>query len=157
VRFLDASFASRADIDSDSRSVVASDFDRDGHPDLLVGSVGGGPLRLFLNRFPRTNHRVRIDLVGVDSNRPAIGTRLVVHAGGRQIVRDLFPENGSVGQGPVEMVIGVGEAERIERLSIRWPSGRTQQFSDLPVDSTLVITEGRADYDVSGGMARRSP
>jgi hypothetical protein len=155
--FLDASFASRADIDSDSRSVVASDFDRDGHPDLLVGSVGGGPLRLFLNRFPRTNHRVRIDLVGVDSNRPAIGTRLVVHAGGRQIVRDLFPENGSVGQGPVEMVIGVGEAERIERLSIRWPSGRTQQFSDLPVDSTLVITEGRADYDVSGGMARRSP
>ena len=39
--FLDASFASSANIDSDSRSVVAADFDRDGAPDLLVGSVGG--------------------------------------------------------------------------------------------------------------------
>ena len=40
--FLDASFASAADIDSDSRSAIVADFDRDGWPDLLVGSVGGG-------------------------------------------------------------------------------------------------------------------
>ena len=41
LRFYDASFASGADIDSDSRSVVAADFDRDGAPDLLVSSAGG--------------------------------------------------------------------------------------------------------------------
>src|SRR4051794_14287703 len=53
--FIDASYPSGTDIDSDSRAVIVADFDGDGWPDLLVGTVGGGPLRLFLNRFPRTN------------------------------------------------------------------------------------------------------
>ena len=41
--FIDGSFASGADIDSDSRSVIATDMNADGAIDLLVGSVGGGP------------------------------------------------------------------------------------------------------------------
>ena len=86
--FIDISFASAADLDSDSRSVIAADFDRDGATDLLVGSVGGGPLRLFLNRFPKQNS-VRIVLVGESSNRAAIGARLIAHVGSRQIVRDV--------------------------------------------------------------------
>ncbi len=97
--FLDASFASRADIDSDSRSVVAADFDGDGAPDLLVGSVGGGPLRLFRNQFPRTTHRVRIELIGTRSNRLDVGARVVAQCGGGQIVRDLFLVNGGMGVG----------------------------------------------------------
>ena len=95
--FIDASFASAMDLDSDSRSVVAADFNRDGATDLLVGSVGGGPLRLFLNRFAKGNF-VRIQLVGEESNRPAIGTRLIAQAGGLRIIRDVFPANGFMGQ-----------------------------------------------------------
>ena len=155
--FIDASFASRADIDSDSRSVVAADFDRDGAPDLLVGSVGGGPLRLFLNRFPKTTRRVRIDLVGTESNRGAIGTRIVAEAGGREIVRDHFPVNGGVGQAPAEMLVGLGRATRIDRLSIRWPTGVVQVFEDLPVDARLTFTEGRSEFGVADLVARTSP
>lgn len=147
--FLDASFASRADIDSDSRSVVAADFDRDGAPDLLVGSDGGGPLRLFLNRFPRTMRRIRIELVGVESNRPAIGSRIVAHCGGRKIVRDLFPANGCMGQGPVELLVGLGDVEKLQRLTVRWPTGRVQEFTDLPVDSQITITEGQSQFKVA--------
>ena len=62
--FVDASYATGTDIDADSRSVVTADFDRDGAPDLLVASAGGGPLRLFRNDFPRAG-RVRIELEGV--------------------------------------------------------------------------------------------
>ena len=144
--FVEASFASTADIDADSRAVIASDFDRDGAPDLLVGSVGGGPLRLFLNRFPRQVRRVRLELVGVESNRAAIGTRVVIQAGGRKIVRDLFMPNGSTGQGPAEMLIGLGQVEKIDTLTLRWPSGKQQTFTDLPVDSILEITEGQPEY-----------
>ena len=88
--FLDASFASQADIDSDSRSVIASDFDKDGYCDLLVGSDGGGPLRMFRNSFPWQTRRVRLRLVGKISNRTALGSRVILECGGRQIVRDLF-------------------------------------------------------------------
>ncbi len=150
--FIEASFATGADIDSDSRSVVAADFDRDGQPDLLVGSVGGGPLRLFRNRFPRSSHAIRIDLVGVDSNRPAIGARVVAHAGGRQIVRDLFPENGSLAQGPPELLIGLGDSERIDRLIVRWPAGEVQEFRNLPADSRITITEGQPEVEVNGPL-----
>jgi hypothetical protein len=141
--FIDVSFASAVDIDSDSRSVIAADFNRDGATDLLVGSVGGGPLRLFLNRFPKQNS-ARIELVGVESNRAAIGTRLVAQVGSRQIVRDVFPANGFMGQGPVEVMLGLGSAKRIDRLQVRWPNGKTQEFTDLSADQTLIITEGQA-------------
>ncbi len=144
--FLDASFASDADIDSDSRAVIAADFDRDGASDLLVGSVGGGPLRLFLNRFPRTNRRIRLELTGVRSNRQGVGSRIELEIGRRRIVRDLFPFNGGTGQGPVELLIGLGRAERIDRLSVRWPGGRVQRFENLPVDSEIEITEGQSEY-----------
>jgi len=146
--FLDASFASRANIDSDSRSVVAADFDGDGAPDLLVGSSGGGSLRLFRNRFPRTSHRVRMNLEGVTSNRKAIGTRVIAHCGNRQIVRDLFTPNGCMGQGPPEMILGLGTATTIDRLSVRWPTGRVQEFHDLPVDCRITIREGVRDFVV---------
>ena len=150
-QFLDASFASAADIDSDSRAVIASDFDRDGAPDLLVGSVGGGPLRLFLNRFPPAN-RVRVELVGVASNRSGVGSRVVVEAGGRQIVRDVFPRNGGTGQGPVELIFGLGQAKRVDTLKVRWPTGKTQIFEQLPVNREITITEGQPEF-VTGALA----
>ena len=143
--FVEASFASRADIDSDSRAVVAADFDRDGAPDLLVASVGGGPLRLFLNRFPQRGRRLRIDLEGVESNAQGIGSRIVIEAGGRRVVRDFFPVNPGMGQGPAELLVGVGDAERVDRLTVRWPSGRVQSFSGIPTDRRVRITEGSDD------------
>lgn len=157
VAFVDASFASGADIDADSRSVVAADFDLDGAPDLLVGSSGGGPLRLFANRFPRTTHRVRIDVRGVESNRPAIGTRVIADCAGRQIVRDLFAPNGCMGQGPPELILGTGAAQRIDRLTIRWPTGRIQEFRNLPVDCRISIREGEPDFAIAEltGVASR--
>ena len=71
-----------------------ADFDRDGRPDLLVGSVGGGPLRLFRNEFPDGAARVRLELIGTESNRSAIGARVELHVNGRRIVRDRFAANG---------------------------------------------------------------
>jgi len=145
-RFVDASFASYANIDSDSRSVVAGDMNADGAIDLLIGSVGGGPLRLFLNRFPRANQRVKIELRGTVSNRAGIGAHVVLRAGTETITRSLFPANGFMGQSPAELLIGVGNATTIDELRIRWPTGETQSFSDLPVNQRLQFTEGDPTY-----------
>jgi hypothetical protein len=148
VRFLDASFASMADIDSDSRSVMVADFDGDRAPDLLVGSVGGGPLRLFLNRFPQEHHRVVISLSGTDSNRSAIGARAIVEVADRKIVRDLFATNGFMGQSPARLNVGVGAAQKIDKLTIRWPTGDRQIFHNLPIDCEIAIVEGTEAYEV---------
>ncbi len=143
--FMDVSYASGVDLDSDSRSVICADFDNDGAEDILVASVGGGPLRLFVNSIPQIGKRVRLDLRGTKSNRQAIGTRVVLHVGDRRIVRDNFPTNGFMGQSPVEMIVGVGEAEKIDAINVRWPTGETQRFESLPVDAIITITEGQEE------------
>lgn len=145
-RFLDASFASQANIDSDSRSAIVGDMDADGDVDLLVGSVGGGPLRMFMNRIPTEHHKVRIELRGSASNRMAIGARVVLHCGTKTITRDLFPANGFMGQSPAELLIGVGQSTSIDRLTVRWPNGETQEFENVPADQRLEISEGQQDY-----------
>ena len=138
--FIDVSFASGADIDSDSRSVVAADFNRDGATDLLVGSVGGGSLRLFLNRFPKANFS-RIRLEGSGSNRAGIGARLTATVKGRKLIRDLFPQNGFMGQGPAEIILGLGDAKAIDRLEVRWPSGKTQIYKNLAANRYFLLKE----------------
>jgi len=138
--FIDVSFASGSDIDSDSRSVVAADFNLDGATDLLVGSVGGGSLRLFLNRFPKANY-ARIRLKGSKSNRAGIGARLTATVGKKKLIRDLFPQNGFMGQGPPEVILGLGDAKVIDRLEVRWPSGKTQVYSKLSANQFFMFEE----------------
>ena len=140
-RFVDSSFASSTDIDSDSRSVIAADIDRDGALDLLVASAGGGSLRVFSNRLDQGN-RIEIRLKGVKSNRQGIGSRIVAECGDRKIVRDLFPKNGFMGIGPALEWIGIGDAEKIDRLTVRWPTGETQEFLDVEVNRSIQIEEG---------------
>lgn len=140
--FLDASFASGCDIDSDSRSVIPADFDGDGWIDLLVGSAGGGSLRLFQNAFPREHRRILLELEGSASNRAAIGSRVTLTLAGRTIVRDLFPGNGFAGQSPRQWIIGVGAEPLIDRLQIRWPTGKMQTFDSIKTDEVLVLREG---------------
>ncbi|MDP6442929.1 MAG: CRTAC1 family protein [Pirellulaceae bacterium] len=140
--FVDLSSESGVDIDADSRSVVAADFNRDGAPDLLVGSVGGGPLRLFLNRIPQESNHLRVQLRGVTSNRSAIGCRVVAHVGDRRVVRDVFAANGFMGQAPADVTLGLGKAAEVDRLEVRWPNGETQSFAPVPSRGRVVITEG---------------
>jgi ASPIC and UnbV len=139
--FLDASFASNANVDSDSRSVIATDLDGDGGIDLLVGSVGGGPLRIFLNQIPTAHRYVRIELQRAEGES-VIGSRVVLHCGDRTITRDLFPANGFAGQGPAELLIGVGKATVIDQVTIRWPNGKTESHNEQPVGGLLRFAEG---------------
>ena len=140
-QFVDGSFASSTDIDSDSRSVIAADIDRDGAVDLLVASAGGGSLRVFSNRLDQGN-RIEIRLKGVKSNRFGIGSRIIAECGDRQIVRDLFPKNGFMGIGPALEWIGTGDADKIDRLTVRWPTGKIQEFLDVEVNRSVQIEEG---------------
>ncbi len=144
--FVNASFASACDIDSDSRTAVAMDYDNDGDEDLLVGNVGGGPMRLFRNNLPVQNS-IKIRLRGTESNRQGIGSRLTLSVGGKKIVRDLFPANGFMGSGPSELVIGLGQAESVDEISIRWPTGKSQAVETVKANTAIVITEGSKEVE----------
>jgi hypothetical protein len=138
--FLDISHLTSADNDGDGRSVVAADFRGNGQMDLVVRQAGGGPLFLYENQFPR-RHYLEVSLRGRRSNRLGIGSRLTAQAGGRQVVRELYPLNSFQSQMPSVVHFGLGDATRVDRLTIRWPSGKVQELTDLAADRHVVIDE----------------
>jgi hypothetical protein len=140
--FLDISALTQADSDGDGRCVVAGDFRNKGQLDLVLRQVGGGPLLLYENRFPQ-RHYLEVLLRGRSSNRLGIGARLTATAGGRTLVRELYPLNSFRSQMPCRVHFGLGEAARVEQLTIHWPSGRVQHLSDLPADCCIIVDEAK--------------
>ena len=140
--FINASFASGVDIDSDSRSAMVGDFNGDALPDLLVASVGGGPLRLFLNRTPKRG-RITLRLVGTTSNRAGLGARVIMESEGQVIVRELFAPSGFMGHSPPHLYLGTDGRQVVDRLTVEWPSGRRLDLSDVPANSEITAVEGR--------------
>ena len=96
------------------------------------------------------NHSITIKLVGVRSNRSAIGARIradIVDDGTRRSVYRHVNSGGSFGANPLRQTIGLGSATRIERLEVFWPTtGETQVFTDFPADQIIRIVEGEHSY-----------
>lgn len=142
--FLDVSYVSATDSDGDGRSVTACDITGDGMPELFVRQVGGGPLLIFRNKFPKANW-LQVSLRGTESNRFGVGAKLVCEVGGRRLYRELYPIVNFLSQSPALVHFGLGQSEKIDRLEIRWPSGNVQELTDLPVNQHVLIREDASE------------
>lgn len=138
--FLEISHMTGADIDGDSRAVLALDMFEPGQLDLIVRQVGGGPIRVFRNRFPKANY-LKVSLNGIKSNRLGIGARLVAHVGAMKIVRELYPINTYQSQQPAWVHFGLGQADKVDRLEIRWPSGVVQELEGIEANRHILVVE----------------
>lgn len=154
-KFVDVSHLSNC-IDSDGRSVVAGDFNGDGMEDLMVRNAGGGPLMIFENRHPKS-HWLKVTLNGVKSNRRGIGAKLKFEVNGKAIQRELYPHNSYQSQAPTILHVGLGAAAKVDRLTIRWPSGETQVLENLPANQHVRITEGKSEYSRFGATLATAP
>jgi hypothetical protein len=131
--------------------VAFADLDGDGDQDVIVKMGGGFPgdaygIALFENPG-FGNHWIEIRLVGVRSNRSAIGARIkvdITEGGAHRSIYRTVGTGGSFGCNPLRQEIGLGKAEKIDALEIFWPASRTRQtFRDLAADRFVEITEGR--------------
>jgi len=124
-----------------SRSVARLDWNRDGLDDLVVGQLDDSSA-LLTNTTAATGRFLSLRLTGVESARDAVGTTVEVHTGGRTIVRQLTAGDGYQASNERRLVIGVGAADRVDSVKIRWPSGRTQQFEEVAVPAEIWLVEG---------------
>jgi hypothetical protein len=150
--FVDVSFVSGADSDSDARSVAVGDYNNDGRPDLFVRNAGGGPVQLFENRIPG-GHWLKVSLRGGRSNGLGVGARVVAMLDdGTQLTREMFPADTFKSQSPHVLLFGLGKHDRAKRLTIRWPSGHVDSLSDVAADRHVRITEGTEAYLTVEGL-----
>ncbi len=114
------------------------DYDGDGFLDLFINNnlPNGREKVLFRNRG-NDNHWLHIELVGIESNRSALGTQVRVEAGELSMMRQ-------VGRSETLVVeFGLGANARADRVEVRWPSGRVTQLSDIPGDQVIRLIEDR--------------
>jgi tetratricopeptide (TPR) repeat protein len=152
--------------------VAFADLDNDGDEEI-VAEIGGAtpgdshPLRLFENPG-HGNDWISLRLVGVTSNRAAIGARIkvTVENEGRQ-TRSIYRSvgsGGSFGSAPLEQHIGLGKSARIVELEIWWPGSNTRQrLTGLGTNQAIEITELMRSYTrierhpITLGRTRKTP
>ena len=82
--------------------------------------------------------------VGTASNRDGIGARVRVKSGGSTQVRDIRSSSGYLSQSDLRAHFGVGQSEKIDRVEVRWPSGRTSILDNVKVNQVITISEPEA-------------
>jgi hypothetical protein len=127
--------------DFPARGMAVGDYDNDGDPDLLVINNGEAPL-LLRNEGGNRNNWLGLQLVATKSNSAAVGAIITWTADGVKRSR-LKTSGGSylASHDPRE-ILGIGKAAKVESLEIKWPSGKVDKLTNLPVNKYIKVVEG---------------
>jgi hypothetical protein len=96
------------------------------------------------------NHSIRFRLVGTQSNRDAIGTVVRVFTGGLTQSRMVKSGSSYLSQSELPVTFGLEKRDRVERVVISWPSGRTEEFTNLAVGRGYECVEGKGISPLDG-------
>jgi hypothetical protein len=123
-----------------SRGCAFGDFDNDGDLDVLIMNRNAPPT-LLRNDLSGTNHWLKVLLVGVKSNRSAIGARVTAHYGERRQAQEVLAQSSYLSVNDRRLHFGLGNSLSAD-LEIRWPNGNKETISKIAADRLVVIKEG---------------
>jgi enediyne biosynthesis protein E4 len=124
-----------------SRCAAVADFDGDGRLDIVTNNFNDYPY-YFRNNLPRKNY-VAFRLQGATSNRDAIGAVLHLYSGKEVMTRQVNPAGGYLSQSSKTIHFGLGQRSKIDRLEIRWPSGRKQTIDNPAINQLHQVVESK--------------
>jgi enediyne biosynthesis protein E4 len=131
------------------RGLAVGDFDRDGDLDLLI-TANNGPASLYRNDQMAGNRAVRFRLIGTKSNRDAIGASVRIFIEGSAQTRMVKSGSSYLSQSELPVTFGVGRRDRIERVVIDWPSGRSEEHKNLVTGKSYECLEGKGITPLEG-------
>ena len=123
-----------------SRGAAFGDLDNDGAVEVVVNNQNETP-SLFKQTMAPPGHWIILKLVGTRSNRSAIGARVKVIAKGHAQVDEVRSGGSYLSQSDLRLHFGLGSADTIDQIQIRWPSGSAQTLKNQACDRVLAIKE----------------
>jgi hypothetical protein len=124
------------------RGAAFGDIDNDGDVDVLVAN-SGGPAGLLINGIGSRSHWLGLRFVGGDPARDMVGARVAVsRADGRTIWRRARADGSYASANDPRVLVGLGASAAPARVRVIWPSGRAEEWSDVPVDRYTTLVEG---------------
>jgi len=141
-RFADVSEAAGAVLNERTvaRGACFADYDNDGKVDAFLVNLGAKG-KLVHNVSLETGHWLAVKLVGTKSNRDGIGAKVEVFAGSKHELQERVAESGYLSQNDSRLHFGLGAATVVDRIVVKWPSGREQTLENPAVDRVLTIEE----------------
>jgi hypothetical protein len=155
--FAELSTLSGADDVGDSRAWVQWDMDRDGWPDIALVNANIPSLALYSNdlaaKYPQRRF-IAVQLEGgahspapqgLFSNRDGIGARVEVEVAGVTLRRDRQCGEGFAAQNSATLLVGIGSADKAERITVHWPSRKLQHAENIPAGTLCVFKEANGE------------
>lgn len=131
------------------RGLAYGDFDRDGDPDILM-TTNNGPAYLFRNDQAAVHRSIRFRLVGTKSNRDGIGASVKIFYNGISQSRLVKGGSSYLSQSELPITFGLGKYDRIDRVTLQWPSGRMEDYKGLAAGRTYECTEAQGIHPGTG-------
>lgn len=122
------------------RGAAYADYDHDGDLDILI-TENNGPARLLRNDGGNRNHWINVRLIGRKSNRSALGTVVRIDSASGSQWQRVHSGSSYCSQSALALTFGLKQDPRVLKLTIYWPSGKVQNFKDLPIDRFFTIDE----------------
>jgi len=135
------------------RGAAAGDLDNDGRIDLVVVHRDA-PAVLLRNTTEGAGRWLSVRLRGTASGPMPVGARVSCTAGGRTAVRRVTSGTSYLSQNDPRLAFGLGTARRVDRLEVRWPSGRVGVWTGLEVDRFYEIGEDQGPAPPRGEPGR---
>jgi len=148
--FRDVSGVTGLDSVADGRAFAFFDFDRDGRSDVILTNTNQPQLQLFRNEMKGAGRAIRVKLVGGNerarasedwSARDGYGAHVLVKAGGKTLRRELRAGDGFAAQNSDFLLIGIGEAEQADRVTVLWPSGKKTEVGVVKAGDLVRVYE----------------
>jgi len=124
----------------DGRSVALADFDNNGALDVVVANQNG-PLLLYRNTVSPANKWIEFQLEGTRSNRSAIGAQVTLYWNAQRQVQEVSGGSGFCAQNQRRLHFGLGKTTQVDRVQIRWPSGKIQTLATPALNQIHKIEE----------------
>ena len=148
--FHNTTFSAGLPFSGKSHGTNCADLFGDGRMSIIIAAGGGYPGDLLSTAVhcPRElpGNYLNVRLAGTRSNRDGNGSRITLLRGGEKQIREVT-HGSSFGCLPLEQHFGLGKATQIDALEIRWPSGLVQRVVNPPVNQTIRVIEGKAEWE----------